>query len=69
MAPFVLHSLRGKCRNCKHPSNGIQVPLFTTDRNQLEPFITHARRGRILSLKEDFFIGSRVRDDKELKFP
>jgi len=34
-----------------------------TDRNQLKQFITHARRGRSLSLKEDFFIGFRVRDD------
>jgi len=68
MTPFVLYSLRGQCMNFKHPSNGLQVPLFMTDRNQPEPFITHARR-RSLSLKEDFFIGSRVTDDKEEKFP
>jgi hypothetical protein len=55
--------------NCKHPSNGIQAPLFMTDHNQLEPFITHARRGRSLSLKEDFLIVSRVTDGKEVMFP
>jgi hypothetical protein len=48
--------------NCKHSSNGIKV-LFMTDCNQLKQFIMHARRGRILSLKEDFFSGSRVTED------